>query len=156
MFLQSGCFYCIPHLFHQMASEHHLYSIIVDAAAVMIISLAVLTILLFRITNLMSLFNILQLAFASQINLWLILCKCGTQIQQIAGGSDMKLRVSLDNLLAAEQVGRWWIVGSSWSGAPMINKEGNETSKHSTAEGQVVRVFLFCCCWWVCLFPLSM
>ncbi|XP_030253727.1 nucleolar MIF4G domain-containing protein 1 [Sparus aurata] len=59
-----------------------------------------------------------------------------TLIQRIAGGSDMKLRVSLDNLLAAEQVGRWWIVGSSWSGAPMINKEGNETSKHSTAEGQ--------------------
>lgn len=55
----------------------------------------------------------------------------------------MKLRVSLDNLLAAEQVGRWWIVGSSWSGAPMINKEGNETSKHSTAEGQVVRVVFF-------------
>lgn len=55
----------------------------------------------------------------------------------------MKLRVSLDNLLAAEQVGRWWIVGSSWSGAPMINKEGTETSKHSTAEGQVVRVFFF-------------
>lgn len=91
----------------------------------------------------MSFFNILQLAFASRINLWLILCKCGAQIQQIAGGSDMKLRVSLDNLLAAEQVGRWWIVGSSWSGAPMINKEGNETSKHSTAEGQVVRVFFF-------------
>ncbi|KAM8731819.1 nucleolar MIF4G domain-containing protein 1 [Acanthopagrus schlegelii] len=59
-----------------------------------------------------------------------------TLIQRVAGGSDMKLRVSLDNLLAAEQVGRWWIVGSSWSGAPMINKEGTETSKHSTAEGQ--------------------
>lgn len=109
----------------------------------MTFSLAVLTVLLFRIANLMSFFNILQLAFASRINLWLILCKCGAQIQQIAGGSDMKLRVSLDNLLAAEQVGRWWIVGSSWSGAPMINKEGNETSKHSTAEGQVVRVFFF-------------
>lgn len=109
----------------------------------MTFSLAVLTVLLFRIANLMSFFNILQLAFASRINLWLILCKCGAQIQRIAGGSDMKLRVSLDNLLAAEQVGRWWIVGSSWSGAPMINKEGNETSKHSTAEGQVVRVFFF-------------
>ncbi|XP_073344832.1 nucleolar MIF4G domain-containing protein 1 [Pagrus major] len=59
-----------------------------------------------------------------------------TLIQRSAAGSDMKLRVSLDNLLAAEQVGRWWIVGSSWSGAPMINKAGNETSKHSTAEGQ--------------------
>ncbi|KAG7261932.1 hypothetical protein CRUP_019294 [Coryphaenoides rupestris] len=32
------------------------------------------------------------------------------------GGSDLTLRVSLDNVLAADQVGRWWIVGSSWSG----------------------------------------
>ncbi len=49
----------------------------------------------------------------------------------------MKLRVSLENLLAAEQVGRWWIVGSSWSGAPMIREGGNSTSKQSSAEGQV-------------------
>ncbi|XP_042366601.1 nucleolar MIF4G domain-containing protein 1 [Plectropomus leopardus] len=59
-----------------------------------------------------------------------------TLIQRSAGGSDMKLRVSLDNLLAAEQVGRWWIVGSSWSGAPMISEQGNTSSKESTAEGQ--------------------
>ncbi|XP_074477756.1 nucleolar MIF4G domain-containing protein 1 [Sebastes fasciatus] len=59
-----------------------------------------------------------------------------TLIQRRAAGSDMKLRVSLDNLLAAEQVGRWWIVGSSWSGAPMIGEQGNTTSKQSTAEGQ--------------------
>ncbi|XP_059183385.1 nucleolar MIF4G domain-containing protein 1 [Centropristis striata] len=59
-----------------------------------------------------------------------------TLIQRRAGGSDMKLRVSLDNLLAAEQVGRWWIVGSSWSGAPMIGEKGNATSKESTAEGK--------------------
>lgn len=49
----------------------------------------------------------------------------------------MKLRVSLDNLLAAEQVGRWWIVGSSWSGAPMINEEEKVNSKQSSAGGQV-------------------
>lgn len=49
----------------------------------------------------------------------------------------MKLRVSLDSLLAAEHVGRWWIVGSSWSGAPMINEPGNTTTKQCTAEGQV-------------------
>lgn len=49
----------------------------------------------------------------------------------------MKLRVSLDNLLAAGQVGRWWIVGSSWSGAPMIDEQGNTASKQSTADGQV-------------------
>ncbi|XP_069552385.1 nucleolar MIF4G domain-containing protein 1 [Brachyistius frenatus] len=59
-----------------------------------------------------------------------------TLIHRRAGGSDMKLRVSLENLLAAEQVGRWWIVGSSWSGAPMINKQGDTTEKQSTAEGQ--------------------
>ncbi|CAB1418601.1 unnamed protein product [Pleuronectes platessa] len=59
-----------------------------------------------------------------------------TLIQRSAAGSDMKLRVSLDNLLAAEQVGRWWIVGSSWSGAPMISDPGNTGTKQSTAEGQ--------------------
>ncbi|XP_034428033.1 nucleolar MIF4G domain-containing protein 1 [Hippoglossus hippoglossus] len=59
-----------------------------------------------------------------------------TLIQRSAAGSDMKLRVSLDNLLAAEKVGRWWIVGSSWSGAPMISDPGNTSTKQSTAEGQ--------------------
>ncbi|XP_022062628.1 nucleolar MIF4G domain-containing protein 1 [Acanthochromis polyacanthus] len=59
-----------------------------------------------------------------------------TLIHRSAGGSDMKLRVSLENLLAAEQVGRWWIVGSSWSGAPMISKQDDTTTKPSTAEGQ--------------------
>ncbi|KAK2859562.1 hypothetical protein Q5P01_004182 [Channa striata] len=59
-----------------------------------------------------------------------------TLIHRSAGGSDVKLRVSLDNLLAAEQVGRWWIVGSSWSGAPMIGEQRNTTTKQSTSEGQ--------------------
>lgn len=49
----------------------------------------------------------------------------------------MKLRVSLDNLLVAEQVGRWWIVGSSWSGAPMINEQRKAASKETPAVGQV-------------------
>lgn len=56
----------------------------------------------------------------------------------------MKLRVSLENLLAAEQVGRWWIVGSSWSGAPMISEQGNTTSKQSAAEGQVLEPHQHC------------
>ncbi|NWX15834.1 NOM1 protein, partial [Aegotheles bennettii] len=34
---------------------------------------------------------------------------------------ETQLRVSLESLLTANQVGRWWIVGSSWTGAPMIN-----------------------------------
>uniref|UniRef100_A0A8C7H8E6 Uncharacterized protein n=1 Tax=Oncorhynchus kisutch TaxID=8019 RepID=A0A8C7H8E6_ONCKI len=44
-------------------------------------------------------------------------------IHQSSGASDVKLRVSLENLLAAEQVGRWWIVGLSWSRAPMIGDQ---------------------------------
>uniref|UniRef100_A0A3B4FFC2 Nucleolar MIF4G domain-containing protein 1 n=1 Tax=Pundamilia nyererei TaxID=303518 RepID=A0A3B4FFC2_9CICH len=58
-------------------------------------------------------------------------------IHRSAGGSDMKLRVSLNSLLAAEQVGRWWIVGSSWSGAPMISKQEDTTTKQTSAQGQV-------------------
>ncbi|XP_056317885.1 nucleolar MIF4G domain-containing protein 1 [Danio aesculapii] len=54
-----------------------------------------------------------------------------TLIHSSAGSSDMKLRVSLDNLLEAERVGRWWIVGSSWSGAPMIDDQGNKTTTPS-------------------------
>lgn len=50
-------------------------------------------------------------------------------------GSDMKLRVSLDSLLNAETVGRWWIVGSSWSGAPMNSHQGTTTAKE-TPVGQ--------------------
>uniref|UniRef100_A0A3Q1HKF9 Nucleolar MIF4G domain-containing protein 1 n=1 Tax=Anabas testudineus TaxID=64144 RepID=A0A3Q1HKF9_ANATE len=59
-----------------------------------------------------------------------------TLIHRSAGGSDVKLRVSLESLLAADQVGRWWIVGSSWSGAPMISKQGNTTTKQNSEEGQ--------------------
>ncbi|XP_061121257.1 nucleolar MIF4G domain-containing protein 1 [Syngnathus typhle] len=55
-----------------------------------------------------------------------------TLIQRNTAGGDLKLRVSLDNLLSAEQVGRWWIVGSSWSGAPMISEQANK----SGGEGQ--------------------
>ncbi|KAI2662518.1 Nucleolar MIF4G domain-containing protein 1 [Labeo rohita] len=59
-----------------------------------------------------------------------------TLIHSSASGSDMKLRVSLDNLLEAERVGRWWIVGSSWSGAPMIDDHENKTTIPSTKGEQ--------------------
>lgn len=52
----------------------------------------------------------------------------------------MKLRVSLDNLLVAEQVGRWWIVGSSWSGAPMISEREKAASTETPAGGQVRKI----------------
>ncbi|KAK7170262.1 hypothetical protein R3I94_000481 [Phoxinus phoxinus] len=59
-----------------------------------------------------------------------------TLIHSSASGSDMKLRVSLDNLLEAERIGRWWIVGSSWSGAPMIDDHENKTNTTSTKGEQ--------------------
>lgn len=68
---------------------------------------------------------------------WLIPGECVAQINRSSGSSDVKLRVSLENLLAAEHVGRWWIVGSSWSGAPMISHQGNTTSAQSASQGQV-------------------
>uniref|UniRef100_A0A4W5L4I4 Uncharacterized protein n=1 Tax=Hucho hucho TaxID=62062 RepID=A0A4W5L4I4_9TELE len=64
-----------------------------------------------------------------------------TLIHQSSGASDVKLRVSLENLLAAEQVGRWWIVGSSWSRAPMIGDQGNMTSKQTTAEANQIKFY---------------
>ncbi|XP_009885095.1 PREDICTED: nucleolar MIF4G domain-containing protein 1 [Charadrius vociferus] len=46
-----------------------------------------------------------------------------------SSGKETQLRVSLESLLSADQVGRWWIVGSSWSGAPMINDTNNKTQQ---------------------------
>lgn len=43
------------------------------------------------------------------------------QVHSSGSGKDTQLRVSLESLLSADQVGRWWIVGSSWTGAPMIS-----------------------------------
>ncbi|XP_073533790.1 nucleolar MIF4G domain-containing protein 1 [Phyllobates terribilis] len=50
-------------------------------------------------------------------------------------GSDTRLRVSLENILEADKIGRWWIVGSSWSGAPMIGQSTAKTS--APAVGKV-------------------
>ncbi|XP_029444357.1 nucleolar MIF4G domain-containing protein 1 isoform X2 [Rhinatrema bivittatum] len=44
-------------------------------------------------------------------------------------GSDSRLRVSLESLLDADRVGRWWIIGSSWSGAPMIGDSSNKSQQ---------------------------
>lgn len=42
-------------------------------------------------------------------------------IRGAGSGTESQLRVSWDSVLNAEQTGRWWIVGSAWSGAPMID-----------------------------------
>ncbi|XP_054048614.1 nucleolar MIF4G domain-containing protein 1 isoform X1 [Rissa tridactyla] len=46
-----------------------------------------------------------------------------------SSGKETQLRVSLESLLSADQVGRWWIVGSSWSGAPMIDDTNKKTQQ---------------------------
>ncbi|XP_007433909.1 nucleolar MIF4G domain-containing protein 1, partial [Python bivittatus] len=43
-----------------------------------------------------------------------------------SSGKESQLRVSLESLLTADQVGRWWIVGSSWTGAPMVDSTSNK------------------------------
>ncbi|NXU54797.1 NOM1 protein, partial [Turnix velox] len=53
-----------------------------------------------------------------------------------SSGKETELRVSLESLLSADQVGRWWIVGSSWSGAPMIN----DTSKKAEQKLKIGKV----------------
>ncbi|KAG8573426.1 hypothetical protein GDO81_012402 [Engystomops pustulosus] len=49
-----------------------------------------------------------------------------SMVRNSVSGSDTRLRVSLQNILEAEKVGRWWIVGSSWSGAPMIGQSSEK------------------------------
>ncbi|XP_053569798.1 nucleolar MIF4G domain-containing protein 1 [Bombina bombina] len=55
-------------------------------------------------------------------------------VHNSASGSDTRLRVSLENLLDADQVGRWWIVGSSWSGAPMIDSSTTNPQPQSVGK----------------------
>ena len=56
-----------------------------------------------------------------------------TQVRGTGSGTETQLRVSWDGVLNAEQTGRWWIVGSAWSGAPMIdNSQQKVTEKRPT------------------------
>lgn len=55
-------------------------------------------------------------------------------VHNIASGSDTRLRVSLENILEADKVGRWWIVGSSWSGAPMIGQPSDKASAQAVGK----------------------
>ncbi|XP_062048912.1 nucleolar MIF4G domain-containing protein 1 [Lepus europaeus] len=53
-------------------------------------------------------------------------------VRSAASGTETQLRVSWDSVLNAEQTGRWWIVGSAWSGAPMI-----DSSRHSQPQKEL-------------------
>ncbi|RXM95502.1 Nucleolar MIF4G domain-containing protein 1 [Acipenser ruthenus] len=63
-----------------------------------------------------------------------------TLIHSSASGSDVCLRVSLENLLAADQVGRWWIVGSSWSGAPMIGSSTQQKQPTGQVSSKILEL----------------
>ncbi|XP_025925056.1 nucleolar MIF4G domain-containing protein 1 [Apteryx rowi] len=52
-----------------------------------------------------------------------------TLVHNSGSGKETQLRVSLESLLNADKVGRWWIVGSSWSGAPMIDDTNSKTQQ---------------------------
>ncbi|XP_021243758.1 nucleolar MIF4G domain-containing protein 1 [Numida meleagris] len=52
-----------------------------------------------------------------------------TLVHNSSSGKETQLRVSLESLLNADRVGRWWIIGSSWSGAPMINNKDSKTQQ---------------------------
>ncbi|EMP34219.1 Nucleolar MIF4G domain-containing protein 1 [Chelonia mydas] len=59
-----------------------------------------------------------------------------TLVHNSGSGRETQLRVSLESLLNADQVGRWWIVGSSWSGAPMIDGTSSKT-QHKLPVGKM-------------------
>ncbi|XP_050798192.1 nucleolar MIF4G domain-containing protein 1 isoform X1 [Gopherus flavomarginatus] len=59
-----------------------------------------------------------------------------TLVHNGGSGRETQLRVSLESLLNADQIGRWWIVGSSWSGAPMIDSTSSKT-QHKLPVGKM-------------------
>lgn len=50
-------------------------------------------------------------------------------VRNAGSGSETQLRISWDGILNAEQTGRWWIVGSAWSGTPMIDNHHTQLQK---------------------------
>ncbi|XP_004403542.1 PREDICTED: nucleolar MIF4G domain-containing protein 1 [Odobenus rosmarus divergens] len=64
-------------------------------------------------------------------------------VQSAGSGTDTQLRISWDGILSAEQTGRWWIVGSAWSGAPMIDnsqQKALEKQPSGTVSGKILEL----------------
>ncbi|XP_035924593.2 nucleolar MIF4G domain-containing protein 1 isoform X4 [Halichoerus grypus] len=64
-------------------------------------------------------------------------------VQSAGSGTDTRLRISWDGILSAEQTGRWWIVGSAWSGAPMIDNSQQkvlEKQPSGTVSGKILEL----------------
>ncbi|XP_034885691.1 nucleolar MIF4G domain-containing protein 1 [Mirounga leonina] len=64
-------------------------------------------------------------------------------VQSASSDTDTRLRISWDGILSAEQTGRWWIVGSAWSGAPMIDNSQQkvlEKQPSGTVSGKMLEL----------------
>lgn len=57
-----------------------------------------------------------------------------SQVRSAGSGTETQLRISWDSVLNAQQTGRWWIVGSAWSGAPMIDNSQQKTLEKHPSE----------------------
>ncbi|XP_038415760.1 nucleolar MIF4G domain-containing protein 1 isoform X1 [Canis lupus baileyi] len=55
-------------------------------------------------------------------------------VRSAGSGTETQLRISWDSVLNAQQTGRWWIVGSAWSGAPMIDNSQQKTLEKHPSE----------------------
>ncbi|XP_034495988.1 LOW QUALITY PROTEIN: nucleolar MIF4G domain-containing protein 1 [Ailuropoda melanoleuca] len=64
-------------------------------------------------------------------------------VRSASSGPETQLRVSWDAVLNAEHTGRWWIVGSAWSGAPMIDNSQQkilEKQPSRTVSGKILEL----------------
>ncbi|XP_047550552.1 nucleolar MIF4G domain-containing protein 1 isoform X2 [Lutra lutra] len=64
-------------------------------------------------------------------------------VRSAGSGTETQLRISWDGILNAEQTGRWWIVGSAWTGAPMIDNSQQKVSEKppsGTVSGKILEL----------------
>lgn len=69
------------------------------------------------------------------------------QVRGAGSGTEAQLRVSWDGVLNAERTGRWWIVGSAWTGAPMIDSSRQKVPQKQLAGTVCGRMLMrpVCC-----------
>lgn len=46
------------------------------------------------------------------------------------------LRVSLDDLRAAETKGKWWLVGAAWGGNPLVDQQRDTSAKQHEVDAE--------------------
>lgn len=64
-------------------------------------------------------------------------------VRSAGSGAETQLRISWDSILNAEQTGRWWIVGSVWTGTPMIDNGQQKIAEKppsGTVSGKILEL----------------